>query len=281
MDGLDLVTVECLHAGLMRGYAPPRMNFPGLIGGRRPNSVLLRVSRAMPRERGSAAVLMSGGLDSAVLAVDLVGDHDCVHPLYVRSGLRWEEAELKAALAFLAEVRAPGLESLVLLDEPTRDVYGSHWSTGGDDVPGSETPDEAVYLPGRNLLLTVKAAVWCRLRGVGSLAIGSLGSNPFPDSTSEFFQDLELLLSRAMNGGPRLIRPFDRLHKEEVIRRGKGLPLHLTLSCIQPIDGKHCGQCNKCSERRSGFRAAGVADHTRYAAEDRPRGRQGKVQSLP
>lgn len=171
--------------------------------------------------------------------------------------------------AFLAEVRTPGLEPLVVLDEPISEVYGHHWSTGGDDVPGSETPDDAVYLPGRNLLLSVKAAVWCRLRNVGSLALGCLGSNPFPDSTPGFFQDLERLLDRAMNGGPRLIRPFDRLHKEEVIQRGRDLPLHLTLSCIHPPDGIHCGRCNKCHERRKGFRDAGVADRTRYAAEDR------------
>lgn len=227
----------------------------------------------MPRDLGSAAVLISGGLDSAVLAIDLVRDHDRVHPLYVRSGLRWEDAELAAAQAFLAAVRAPGLESLVILDEPISEVYGPHWSTGRDQVPGSETPDEAVYLPGRNLLLSVKAAVWCRLRNVGSLALGCLGSNPFPDSTSGFFQDLELLLSRAMNGGPRLIRPFDQLHKDDVILRGRDLPLHLTLSCIQPAAGMHCGRCNKCSERRKGFRDAGVADHTRYAAEGRPRNR--------
>ena len=224
----------------------------------------------MPRDRGSAAVLISGGLDSAVLAAHLVRDRYRVHPLYVRSGLRWEDAELAALRAFLADVRAPGLEPLVILDEPIRDVYGPHWSTGGDEVPGSETPDDAVYLPGRNLLLLVKAAVWCRLREVGSLALGCLGSNPFPDSTPGFFQDLESLLGRAMGGGPRLIRPFDQLHKEEVILRGSDLPLHLTLSCIHPIDGLHCGQCNKCSERRKGFRDAGVEDHTRYAVHDHP-----------
>ena len=67
-------------------------------------------------------------------------------------------------------------------------------------VPGSETPDEAVYLPGRNLLLTVKAAVWCRLRDIDTLALGSLGSNPFPDSTPDFFQKLESLLNQAMGG---------------------------------------------------------------------------------
>jgi 7-cyano-7-deazaguanine synthase len=237
----------------------------------------------MPRDRdsGSAAVLISGGLDSAVLAMDLVRHHDCVHPLYVRGGLRWEGAELEAAQAFLTAVQAPGLKPLVILDEPISEVYGSHWSTGSDAVPGSDTPDEAVYLPGRNLLLSVKAAVWCRLRDVGSLALGCLGSNPFPDSTPVFFEDLEGLLARAMNGGPRLIRPFDQLHKADVILRGRDLPLHLTLSCIQPTAGMHCGRCTKCAERRNGFREAGVQDHTHYASDERPFFRQNRAAHLP
>ena len=125
-----------------------------------------------------AAVLISGGLDSAVLCVELLGDYARVHPLYIRCGLRWEEVELAAARAFLAEVRHPRLERLAVLDEPIRDVYGQHWSTGGRGVPGSETPDAAVYLPGRNVLLTVKASVWCRLREVGSAGARLPGVQP-------------------------------------------------------------------------------------------------------
>lgn len=222
-------------------------------------------------ETRSVAVLVSGGLDSAILCVDLRKVHFRVYPLYIRCGLRWEEAELAALRSFLAAVRSrfDGIEPPAVLDEPIDDVYGRHWSTDGSDVPGAETPDEAVYLPGRNLLLTVKAAVWCRLRGIGSLALGSLGSNPFPDSTPEFFRDLEGVLNRAMDGSIRLIRPFGRLHKADVLKLGRDLPLHLTFSCIDPIDGLHCGVCNKCAERRNGFRDAGLIDRTSYATTDR------------
>ncbi len=228
----------------------------------------------MPSDRESpVAVLISGGIDSAVLSVDLLRDHARVFPLYIRCGLRWEHVELSAAQAFLAAVGAPRIEPLVVLEEPVREVYGPHWSIEGADVPGLESPDAAVYLPGRNLLLTVKASVWCRLRNIGSLALGSLGSNPFPDSTPEFFRDLQSVLSRAMEGTPQLIRPFGQLHKQEVVLRGKSLPLHLTFSCIHPIDGLHCGSCNKCAERQKGFRDAGVPDRTPYAAEIRTRPR--------
>ena len=155
----------------------------------------------MPRlDQPASAVLISGGLDSAILCVDLLREYPRVVPLYIRSGLRWEASEIAALNQFLSHVEAEGLDGLIVLDEPIAEVYGSHWSTDGRAVPGSETADEAVYLPGRNLLLTVKAAIWCRLRGIRALALGSLGSNPFPDSTPDFFRKLEDLLNQAMGG---------------------------------------------------------------------------------
>jgi 7-cyano-7-deazaguanine synthase len=44
------------------------------------------------------------------------------------------------------------------------------------------------------------------------------------------------------------------------------VPLELTLSCMQPTNGLHCGRCSKCRERRDAFREAGVVDPTPYVA---------------
>ena len=62
------------------------------------------------------------------------------------------------------------------------------------------------------------------------------------------------------------------MHKEDVIRLGAalGVPLELTLSCMNPVEGSgelpmHCGLCSKCRERRDAFAAAGVVDPTPYA----------------
>lgn len=211
------------------------------------------------------AVLVSGGLDSAILCVDLRKRGARVFPLYVRFGLRWEQVELEFLRRFLDAVAQPGLAPLVVLDEPVAEVYGRHWSVDGPEVPGEDTPDEAVYLPGRNLLFIAKAAVWCRLRDVERLALGCLGTNPFPDSTPEFFGQMEAVANRAMNGRLRVERPFEGMTKTDVLRRGRDLPLEWTFSCLRPVDGLHCGTCNKCAERRKGFGAAGYPDPTRYA----------------
>ena len=217
-------------------------------------------------EGGDAAVMVSGGVDSAVLAVDLLRRFDRVHPIYVRCGLRWEPIELAALRTFLAAVERPGLMPLRVLDEPIADVYGDHWSTSRPDVPTADSPDEAVYLPGRNLLLVAKAAIWCRLREVPDLALGCLASNPFPDSTPDFFASFEVVLEKALASRIRLLRPFEGMHKSDVLKRGDRLPLHLTFSCLKPIDGGHCGHCNKCAERRRGFAEVGRVDHTAYAS---------------
>lgn len=218
-----------------------------------------------------AAVLVSGGADSAVLSVELLREHRRVFPLHIRFGLRWEEIELAWLRAFLETTRVSrrGLMPLTVLDEPIAMVYGDHWSTAGrSGVPDDRSPDEAVYLPGRNVLLAAKAAVWCRLRDIETLALGTLAANPFPDSTPEFFRDFESVLNRAMDGRLSIVRPYSRLTKTDVLRRGAGmnLPLHLTFSCLDPVTGRHCGVCNKCAERRLAFRAAGLPDQTEYAA---------------
>lgn len=213
------------------------------------------------------AVLVSGGLDSAVLLGEALRAYPAVHPLYVRTGATWEPVERDHLGRFLDAVRTPSLRPLVTLDLPTDDLYGAHWSVTGAGVPGADTPDEAVYLPGRNVILLAKALIWCHLNGVPEVATAPLGSNPFPDATDEFYDGFAVVVSRAVAGRVRVLRPYAALglHKADVLRRGRGLPLEHTFSCIRPVGGRHCGRCNKCAERRKGFAEAGVPDPTGYA----------------
>jgi 7-cyano-7-deazaguanine synthase len=61
--------------------------------------------------------------------------------------------------------------------------------------------------------------------------------------------------------------PFAAMTKSAVIALGLTLdvPLELTLSCMNPQEGRHCGRCSKCRERRDAFRQAGVSDRAAYA----------------
>ena len=134
-----------------------------------------------------------------------------VQPIYVAGGLVWEQAELAAARAIAGPIwPVRALRRLVVLDLPLADLYGRHWSTDGRQTPDGTTPDEAVYLPGRNPLLLVKSRLWCQLNGIGRLALGTLENNPFADATAEFFASFAAVLDRAMSGSVALERPLAR-----------------------------------------------------------------------
>lgn len=208
-------------------------------------------------------VLVSGGLDSSILLGELLRQGQPVQPLYVRFQLIWEPAELAMLRQFLQRLACPQLRPLVVLDLPLTDLYGSHWSIDGQQTPGANSPDEAVYLPGRNALLLLKAGLWCQLHGVSRIALGPLSTNPFADARADFFRRVEDLLE-TYAARLEILAPFLGLKKPAVMRMGRGLPLEWTFSCLAPVDSSHCGRCNKCAERRQAFREVETSDPTCY-----------------
>ena len=214
----------------------------------------------------TTAVLFSAGLDSAVLAA-AEARNGRVHPIYVSCGLAWEAQELEAVGRLLESPAFDGISSIARLTFPARDLYpATHWALTGNP-PAFDTPDEDVYLAGRNVMLLSKAAVHCARHSVHQIALATLSANPFPDATPEFFAAIGRALSLGLNHDIEVVTPFAGLHKSDVIKLGVELsvPLELTLSCMNPQDGKHCGLCSKCRERRDAFLEAGVEDVTQYA----------------
>jgi len=213
-----------------------------------------------------AAVLFSAGLDSAVMLAQEAA-RGRPHPIYVRAGLAWEAEESAAAARLLASAPFAGaVEPAVTLTVDMRDVYPAHhWAVRGE-APGFDTPDEDVYIDGRNVVLLAKASVHAARARLTRILLGPLAGNPFPDATPAFFAAMARALSLGLDSAIAIETPLAAMHKADVIRLGASLevPFELTLSCMQPRDGLHCGRCSKCRERREGFLEAGIADPTRY-----------------
>jgi 7-cyano-7-deazaguanine synthase len=233
----------------------------------------------------ATAVLLSGGLDSAVLVADEAAAAE-VQPIYVSVGLAWEAAEKAIVARFLAsaplQARGSRVRPLVSLSVDMRDVYAAtHWAMAGRP-PGYDTPDEDVYLPGRNVILLGKASIFCAASGIDRLVLGTLAHNPFPDATPAFRSAMAHALSLGLAHPPQIDAPSAGTSKADVIRRGAalGVPFDLTLSCMNPrqdprnaASAVHCGECSKCRERHDAFVEIGVADPTEYASPDNVAGK--------
>ena len=221
----------------------------------------------------STVVLLSGGLDSAVLAA-----HEAqvsrVVPVYVGVGLAWEDAEMAMVERLLASPPYQNVDPLSRVSFTMRDVYSpTHWAIRGVP-PAYDTPDEDVYLAGRNLVLLTKAGVIAAKVKANRIALGPLAGNPFPDARPRFFTAMSEALTLGLDHTIEITAPFLSLEKADVIKRGSdlGVPFELTLSCMNPVLAlaspeapMHCGLCSKCRERRDAFAAAGVSDPSTYA----------------
>jgi 7-cyano-7-deazaguanine synthase len=221
----------------------------------------------------STIVLLSGGLDSAVLLAH-EARHQYVWPVYVSVGLAWEPHEIAMVERLLAHPGLPaGVGPLARVEFTMRDVYApTHWAIRGEP-PTYDTPDEDVYLTGRNLVLLAKAGVVAAARHAQRIALGPLAGNPFPDARPSFFAAMAQALSLGLDQPIEVSAPFLSWQKADVIRRGLelGVPLALTLSCMNPVSSTtgvplHCGQCSKCRERRDAFGSLGQPDPAPYAA---------------
>jgi 7-cyano-7-deazaguanine synthase len=214
----------------------------------------------------ATAVLFSAGLDSAVLVADALRQGP-VQPVYVSVGFAWEGEERAAAARLFATPPFAGrVAPLAQLSFDMRDVFPpSHWAVRGEP-PAFDTPDEDVFIDGRNVILLSKAGVFMSRHGLRRILIGTLAGNPFPDATPAFFEGMARALALGLGMECEVAAPFAALHKEAVIRMGAalGVRLDLTLSCMQPSRGEHCGRCSKCRERRDAFAEAGLADPTVY-----------------
>ncbi len=221
----------------------------------------------------AAIVLLSGGLDSAtVLAMARARGMRC-HTLAVSYGQR-HSAELRAAQRISASLGAVEHRQMHV---DLAGIGGSALTDAGIDVP--EQPSAGIpvtYVPARNTLLLSLALGWAEVVQAREIFIGvnAVDYSGYPDCRPEFiaaFEALAGLATRAGTEGARFqIRaPLMQMSKADIIRAGValGVDYGATVSCYQATpQGEACGRCDSCRLRSEGFRAAGVADPTRYAS---------------
>lgn len=235
------------------------------------------MTHAAPPGGRPAVVLFSGGLDSTTLLALAVRDGWAVHALTFRYGQR-HAVEVERARAVAARHQ---VARHVVADIDLRMFGGSALTDDAIAVP-ADRPAAAMaagvpvtYVPARNTVFLSHALAWAEVLGARDLFIGvnALDYSGYPDCRPEFIAAFEALANVATRAGAeegvrfRVHAPLIAMRKHEIIALGTslGVDYAATLSCYDPdAAGRACGRCDACQLRREGFRAAGVADPTRY-----------------
>lgn len=212
-----------------------------------------------------AVVLLSGGLDSCVVAAGVGKD---VVAVSFRYGQR-HAAELRAAER-VAE--ALGIRERFLIDVDAGALRSPLLKASSEGVPKDRPASSGVaptYVPGRNTIFLAHALGVAETVGAQEIWVGvnAVDYSGYPDCRPAFVRAFQGVVD-ALALRIEVRTPLLHLSKREIVERGNLLaaPMHLTLSCYDPSeDGVHCGRCASCRIRREGFAAASVADLSRYA----------------
>ena len=218
----------------------------------------------------NAVVLVSGGMDSAVVLAIAREQGYAVHALSVAYGQR-HTSELDAA-ARLAAGQGAVAHKVVGVD--LRAIGGSAL-TADIDVPEAGADGIPVtYVPARNTIMLSIALGWAEVLGAADIFCGvnAVDYSGYPDCRPEFidaFQRLANLATQAgvEGAGIRVHAPLQHLSKGDIGREGLrlGADFSETVSCYRADDrGRACGHCDACVLRAEGFAAADAEDTTRY-----------------
>jgi 7-cyano-7-deazaguanine synthase len=230
---------------------------------------------SLPSGEGrEAVVLLSGGLDSMVVAGLAREAGYRINALTIDYNQR-HRVELEAAQVI---ARALGAARHVVLPLDLRQFGGSAL-TDDISVPKEGVDESAIpvtYVPARNLVFLSLTLAWAEALSAREIFIGvnALDYSGYPDCRPEFIagfaQLAELATKAGAEGGAFTIHaPLQFLGKAEIAREAArlGLDPAMSWSCYDPAPGgRPCGLCESCRLRRAGFAAAGLDDGLDYAA---------------
>lgn len=216
-----------------------------------------------------AVVLLSGGLDSAVLLAKMVHYGDDVSAITVNYGQKHRGKEIACARD-QAERLGVHWSYLNLTDvylnvtNPllTRDksIPEGSYAEQLKDMGGRGVVE--TYVPNRNMVLLSIAGSRAFATGATAVAYAAhmddaIGS-AYPDCTPEFVEAMDSVLKTQ---GLSLFAPFINKTKGDIVRKGfeLGVPFEYTWSCYE---GSYtpCGKCGTCLDRAAAFAANGKAD---------------------
>lgn len=194
--------------------------------------------------------LVSGGLDSTLLAILAKEAGLRQFPLFVDYGQLCKDRELEACIR---------LHKKFTLPEPAiMDISGF-----GGLIPSGLTDanlriNEDAFLPGRNLLFLLVGCSYAYHLNCNAVAIGLLSeeSHIFPDQTSVFLLEAQKTISLSIGREIQIVAPLMDFNKLDVLELAQKKGITGTYSCHAGTS-EPCGKCVSCSEMITAVRERG------------------------
>ena len=199
------------------------------------------------REKIDGILLASGGMDSTVLAYDLLSKNKTIIPLFLKYGQHCVDKEYETLLKLIhSEYR----DNIKVID--ISDVYSQSNSRMivEANLWEEKVDAEDLYLPYRTLLFLAIASAFSQSIYVEHVYSALFISNHAKeiDCSYEFFSKLESLLNEY--GSVHIHMPYRNYSKLDVAKIGLklGIPIAETYSC--QVNSKNpCGVCPNCVDR--------------------------------
>lgn len=220
--------------------------------------------------------LLSGGLDSAVMAFELCArGRELILLSFNYEQRHSKELGCAARIASMPFIRNHSEHYVIDLRSVGILLKGSALTDPSVEVPQGHYADESMrstVVPNRNAIFLSIAFGIAAAHGAESVAYAAhAGDHPiYPDCRPEFVVAFELMEMLAMAGyaAVRLETPFIYMTKDKIVKHGDRMfvPFGDTWSCYEGGE-LHCGRCGTCVERKEAFQLAGVMDPTKYESE--------------
>lgn len=224
----------------------------------------------------SSLVVLSGGLDSAVLLHDLAKkQRGALRAIYFDIGYLSSVPEKNAAKMFCYQLGVPleivdvrGIFGMVSGFVPIEFLGLGELDKGQPTpIPASADSEDKEYVSGFHVILGL-ASYYAMLGKIEEMHIGIIKEQiKYSKGLKKFLAGWSPLIE---NLNPHrvfsLSAPFSGKAKSEVIQLGESLSVDLsrTWSCYRsgPL---HCGTCNGCKSRIAAFKDVKLKDPTKYA----------------
>lgn len=189
----------------------------------------------------SIVTLVSGGLDSTLVAKLAQEEGLQIFPLFVDYGQRACDRELAACRVAMKTLGLPEPEIASL------GGFGKLIRSGLTDT-SLHIIDDA-FTPGRNMLFLLTAAAYAHQKNADAISIGLLheSTSLFPDQTSGFLAEAERMISLCMGRTIKVLAPLSVFTKPDVVALAAEKGISGTYSC-HIGDEVPCGNCISCNE---------------------------------